>query len=182
MLSDRPTHQSSADSLPVLKLHPGADVTLSIQSDHALYLGVHWVDRQIVCAGDECPLCAYEPSTSRAFLLALVEHQKRWRPVMLDATPAVLARLDGLADGDRCVFRPGLRVQASRRKRTSPLRLDPLDNQGVVEAQYSGLTRLLRAIACLYRLPAPFSDETWQDWVCRVHPTVVHRAQSVIPA
>lgn len=178
MVSERPTSASAALSLPVLRLDPGSVQRVSLQSKVVLYVGVHFGRRSFICAGEGCPGCDRGQSRCRGYALGLLECRDRWRPVLLEGTSAAFARLQGLSTMDGMVLEAGLLVELSRRRKNSPLRIEPIAMGGPVDTQFSGYFRLLGAIAVLFALPAPKPGQSVEEWTSATRPAVIHQLQA----
>lgn len=168
MFSPSVPSSGSTWALPVLKLPPGGSVELVIASSRVLYCGVHWVGRCVLCVHEDCPGCEVSVSKVRGFAIALVTQGSARRPVIVEASSGCFFRLEGAADRDGFSLAPGLRVQASRRRKNSPLVLEPLGMNGSYESQFTPPWRLAAALAVLFKLSAPASAESVEAWTERV--------------
>lgn len=180
VLSDQPTSASAALGLPVFKLQAGHSARLSIQSVGPLFMGTHWLGRQIPCAGPACPACASSPSRSRGFALALLETRQSWRPTVVEASAGEWSRLEGLRVMEGVSFCPGLLVEASRRRTNSPLRMEPVSNGGQVDEQFTSPWRLCASLAVLFGLPLPKPGSSVGDFCAAARPAVERSLQRAL--
>lgn len=173
MVSQSPSRSSSALSLPVLRVPPGARARISIQSPNVLYVGTHWFNRELLCVGPDCPGCGRTGSRCRGFALGLLETGTAWRPVMLEGSSPMWSRLEGFRTMEGVAFEPGLVVEASKKAKTSPLRLEPVEAGGLIDLQFTSPRRLLSAMAVLFRLPVPGPDSSVSDWAADARPAAM---------
>lgn len=180
MLSDQPTSPSAAMGLPVFRLHAGHTARLSVQSVGPLFLGTHWLGRQIPCAGPSCPGCVHSPARARGFAIALIEEPNRWRPVMIEASAQEWSRLEGYRSREGVSFAPGMLVEASRKKSNSPLRMEPISNGGPIDEQFTTPWRLCSALAVLFQLPTPAGGTSVAAFCVTARPVVEHQLRHAI--
>lgn len=183
MVFEQPHHRAAAMALPVLRTQPGSVHQVTLQSEKVLYLGTHWFNAQLLCAGEDCPACDWSPSKCRGFAIGLAEAVQRQTPVLIEASAGSWSRVEGLRQMEGLAFKPGLRIEIGRRKRNSPLRLEPYAEGGPVEEQYRAAWRMVAALAVIFRLPIPRPDEDPQQWALRVKPAAVAKlAAAMKPA
>lgn len=180
MISSSPQSPSSAMALPVFRLEAGRTALLTLQGDSVLYMGVHYFGRSVPCLGVECPGCDRAPSRCRGFLLALLRVGERERPVVVEASAPQWSRLEGLRQMEGLAFEPGLVVEASRKKRNSPLRLEPVSGGGRIEEQFRSRWRLLSALSVLFSLPSPRAGMTCEEWATASRPAAVAQVLAAI--
>lgn len=180
VLSSEPTSARSAMGLPVFRLQAGHSSTLSIQSAGPLFMGTHWVGRQIPCAGPDCPACVLNPPRARGFAIALLQSGLAWRPVLVEASSAEWSRLEGFRAMEGVSFAPGMLVTASRRRSNSPLRMEPISNGGTVDEQFTSPWRLTSALAVLFQLTPPKPGQTVSDFCVAARPVVLRQLSDAI--
>lgn len=179
--TERPTCGSTW-ALPIFKLPAGARATLTLQSRALLFCGTHWLDRQFLCSGPDCPGCERGASRVRGFGLALWDTPRSQRPVIVEASSSSWSRVEGLRTMEGLRFAPGLVLEASKNRRNSPLRLEPVSAGGPVEAQFEAPWRLAAALAVLFNLSGPASDEPLDTWEDRVRPQALAQLVSALKA
>lgn len=163
----RPT-SGSTWALPIFKLPAGATAVLTLQSRALLFCGTHWLGRQHLCSGPDCPGCSRGAPSIRGFGLALWECPRSHRPVIVEASSSSWSRVEGLRAMEGLRFAPGLVLEASRSRKNSPLRLEPVKQGGPVEGQFEAPWRLAAALAVIFNLSSPATDEPLDTWEDRV--------------
>lgn len=159
-------------SLPVMKLGPRSGVELTIQSVEPVCIATHWIGRRLWCAGDDCPGCEVAPTRSVAYLIATYEHLGSSRVVLVETTPQELSRLAGFVQMGAYTDGPGLRVYASKQKKQSPTRLEPVGDGGKVVTGFNDTRRTVAAASVLAGVPLPAADASLEAYFQRVKPAV----------
>jgi hypothetical protein len=182
MISHRLPSSGSTWALPILKLQPGSQVEVVIASSRVLYCGVHWLGRELLCSGEDCAACERGISKVRGFAIAMVTQGHACRPVLLEASAGAFSRLEGLVAMDGMSLEPGLVVELSRRRKNSPLRMEPVRSGGGFEVQFKPAWRLAAALAVLFKLSMPSSEESVEVWVERVRPQAAAQLLAALSA
>lgn len=168
--------------LPLFRLQAGSECDLSIQSVGPLFLGSHFLGRQIPCAGPGCPACVHQVPRSRGFAIAVLTGPNAGRPVLVEASAPEWSRLEGLRAMEGMSFCPGLLVHCSRRRSNSPLRMEPVSNGGEVVESLTSPWRLCAALATLFKLPMPKAAGTVADFCVAARPIVVEQLTGALRA
>lgn len=180
MLSDSISDYPASLSLAVLRLHSGREVVASLQSDRLAVLETHWLGRQLACAGEGCPACVSSRARAKGYAVVQVDVGGRWAPVLVEASVASWSRVDFLNSSEGLSFAPGLELSLTKRKRNSPVRIEPIGMGGPVREDLVPRYRLLSAIAVLFGLPSPRGDEPDQEWVQRCRPAVLRSLEAAM--
>lgn len=166
-----------ARQLPVLRVAAGQRVLMALLDDEAVTVGVHWLDRPLMCPGSECPLCALGRSRFKVYRVVGVQSPEgKWRPCLGEFTEGSLDRLDTLARMESLAVCRGLIVEAKRRTSRSPLMVEPVEAYPptALPAVVAGLC--CEAVSVLYALPSPRADESIKAWANRARPAVMAHA------
>lgn len=157
-------------ALPVFKLPPGASGSLVIQSGTIIYLDVHWLGRAVVCTGEGCLGCESVTARTKGYFVAICETpQKKW-PVLVEATPQSIVRLEEQLLFNGVKHPRGQRVICTRRAKNRPLVFEPMDEVGFVDNVLTSGHRLVSAVALLFGLPLPHREESFEDYSDRIVP------------
>lgn len=169
---------ASRFSLPLLKVQPGQCIEFELASTEPLSIGVHWCDRSLVCVGDGCPLCDYSQCRSAVFaVVTQMVNGKPGREALLEMSASAYARLDGLLRMEGVRWAPTLLCQATRRKRNSPLVVEPRATGPRAIGSGSPPIRTLRAVCVLMKLAQPQAAESPSEWMLRMRPTFLAHAK-----
>ncbi len=162
-------HQSfdgtrSAFSLSLLKVSAGGRCDCVVQSSSPLWLDTHWVGRQILCPGEECPFCGNLPSRSQGYLVVTVDVAGETKPFLLEFTGTSALRFDERLRFFEIELKPGLEISLFRKSKRSPLVMEPGAADRAFDPCLADDRRLLNAIAVIFGLPlcaAKSSRATW---------------------
>lgn len=159
-------------SLPLMRVQPGQRSLVTIQSHQVIWLATHWVGKQVLCPGEDCELCQALSSRTHGYLVCAISDLGRERFVMLELTSGCWQRPLGILDCERRTTLSGTVVEVSRRRKRSPLHIDPCFEYGKVHAAASTVTRQLNAIAVLFGVSIAAESESAEEWAKRVAPAV----------
>lgn len=166
LVSDRDSR--SCWALGVLRVAPSQVVRVSLQGDRWWFFGSHWFGRVFICSGDGCPGCMVSQPRVMGYRVGLVEGSARWRPYLVEASSGTVAGLDGFCTMEGYGSVGGLVVEAGRRTKRSPLRLEPVSADGPTLPADRATPATLNAVAVLYGLPLMQAGEEPADWADRV--------------
>ena len=178
MISHASNEMRSRWALPLLRVMTGATVELSVQSENGIFFELHWLEKNYVCPGDDCPACADNVARVKGYFCALVSTGSGWQPVLVEATPSGVTRLYDQLRLEGCELKSGVRVTAFRRAKNRPVLFNLSGEAGPVDSTLSGDYRTLSACAVLFGLPLPERDEILTDYGARAVP--VARNQLIV--
>lgn len=157
------------DGLKVFKVNGGSTAEFCWRSESIVWVRQHWMRRAHLCTCDEdCPGCSWNSPRSVGFLAC---SSRYGRAGLLEVSPNAVERFEGLLAQEKGFRRQqpgGWWFEAARRGRRCPLLLDPLEL--VPNVELVPVMRVVRAIACLYRLRAPEGVDDVQAYFDAVKP------------
>lgn len=139
------------------------EVVFCCISESAFLVPVHWLGRNVVCAGGDCPVCPSRTPRRSFFAGILVENERRicelneslFRGVRTAATELGQEKLTGVC------------VRAVRSHKRDAWRVEQR-KVAAVNCELIGEAEIVFGVACLYRLSLPFQGEDWYSWLERV--------------
>lgn len=164
----------SALSLPIARLAPGMRQELVQQSAEWVCVNTHWFGRRLWCGGDGCPGCDSAPTRTVAYCVVGWQSPDRFQPLLLESTPQELARLNGLTQMEGLEIAPGLVFEATKAKKQSPTRLEPIRAGGLTLPEFSPPRIALAAAAVLAGAPVPAADDSFESYLTRIQPALDH--------
>lgn len=167
------------DGVKVFKVVEGSCLCFVAVSDAVVWVRQHWMRRAVLCSCDDaCPGCEWNNARTVGFLAV---EDDRGRRGLLEVSPPALDRLFGLQrmqeDASPTTLL-GLRFNASRLRRRTPLVLEPLEF--VDEVAEATVLRVARAVACLFRLPRVQDGEEVRTYFERVKCVLHERAAEAV--
>lgn len=182
MVSLNGSAPSAGNALPVLKVNARGLVDCVLQSSDFVVINTHWLGRRLWCVGENCPGCSFASIRSLAYAIVTVDRAGKKCPTLLECTLGELSRVQGLADMEGYEVAPGLRLQASRSKPRSPLRIEPTGVGGVIVPALASPRKTVAAAAVLASLPSPGEGTTLTDYFASVLPAVRTKLERAIAA
>lgn len=169
MIADSP---SKRPKLAVLKIRGGQAADLVVCCHCVLGLITHWIDgRSYACPGEDCPACIQcWPDRWAGFLVVRCVGTKARAPMLLELSSSSWDRLAGLMKLEGYGSVQALFLHAERRKKKSPLIVDPVAEAPEAAGRMVESMAVWSAISPLYGLPQPRLDETDSMWVERCKP------------
>lgn len=168
-------------SLPIIKVRPGAGVKVVLMGPEVLALPTHWVGRQLICPGEECPACDGQFPRVFHYLGAAFERAPgRWGLGLLELSDTTFSRMLAQFEVAGLKMERGEVVLLSRRYTKSPLVAQP---QGMKQEPGSlalNVLMLVQALAVLYQLPPQSGSQTLQEWAESVKPALRSHLQAAL--
>lgn len=158
----------AARGLPLLRVQAGTTCDLVSLSTRLAWFDTHYLGRQVICPGQACPYCLGEGGRAHGYLVGQVPHGQFRQPVLLEVSSQSWTRFEDLLQLEGGRFAAGLVLGISRKRKNSPLVLEPIGSMALDEAVSLPENRVLEAVAVLFQLPVPGPDEDWASWGSRV--------------
>lgn len=167
----------SVHSLQVLRVPAGMRYMLVMASESPVIVRTHWVGRRLWCAGTHCPACDTLPGRSVAYSVVIDWRDTGPVPLLLECTAREMDLLDREACACELGFGPGLRFEASRAKKRSPLRFRPVSDKAESLAAFAPVKRALNAAAVLGGYAPARDEESLVDYSLRLRVAVINRLE-----
>jgi len=142
------------------------EFSLQIVSQRVVVAHMHWMGRSVLCAGEDCPACAFRSPRLVYYVGALCQRERRVVEV-----PSSFADVIDWACRHLNRDNPvGICIRISR--------FSARDTWKAVEAQLRPLScdpmaefQIAREVAIALRIGTPMANERWQEWIDRVRET-----------
>jgi hypothetical protein len=171
----------SVMSLPIIKVKPGAGIDVVLMGPEVVALPTHWVGRQLVCPGDDCPACDSQFPRVFHYLGAAFERSPgKWGLGLLEMSDTTTGRLCAQMEVAGVFFKRGEVVRLSRRYTKSPLVAQPLNMTKEPGSLALNMLMLVQALAVLYQLPPQSGSQTLQEWTESVKPVLRSHLQAAL--
>lgn len=168
-------------SLPLVRCRAGTRTAVWFLGAGPLWASTHWIERQMICPGPECPACGLTPGRDFGYLgVAYGAEHSSLRVGILEVSLATFGRLDGLCRMEGRPVARGLGLELSRKFPKSPLVATPLLCEPPATLPAFDSSGLLSAVATLYRLPQPQILESAADWSQRVGPAALRMIEAAV--
>ncbi len=161
----------SSQSLGVLRFGAGMVRDLAVGCADPVFFGIHWDGkRQLLCAGEICPICGGDGARQTGFLLVESQAQHDYgRQLLIGVSFPGIVRAQEFCLEQHMKWAPGLVITVSRRKKNSPLMIKPKEVRPVQVCQATTMT-IIGAAATLFGVPTPAAHETPETWSARIQP------------
>lgn len=159
----------------ILRIPPGRELRVTIESRTAFIWLTHWTGADYLCPGEGCPLC--DTQRARAKGWTLVSNQTGSCTKLLELSETVLRALTAATN---VLLERGTHLQLSRPKSRKPLRIEILDEPPKPHTAWEHPTLVICQVARLYKLPWPWKEEPADSWLNRVRPTLEARATKAV--
>lgn len=163
-LLNRGSNAPETRSLPVLKIKTTRGAVVVLQMDAPVWFGTHYLDKQYLCSGADCPACIDRALRIKGYMPILGGDPENLRPGMLEFSTSTWDRLLGRGNALEILIGRGTTVEATRRKAKSPLALEPLPNRGQLDFTLESQEHLVSCIAVLHRLRPLRDGESAVEW------------------
>lgn len=170
MVTSEPRSAESSAALTLLKMKPGHQIELTIQSEAPIWIETHWLGKQVWCSGEGCLACTNMKPRSKAYFLATIESGNRALPFLIEIVQASMHRLAESTMSDGVLWQKGLVVVATKAAKNKPLLLTYLKTGGAVLESLTSGQRTLAATALLAGMPLPGQEESNEEYSSRVRP------------
>jgi len=168
-------------SLPIIKVKPGATVSVVLLGPEVLSLPTHWVGRQLVCPGEECPACDGQFPRVFHYLGAAFERSPgRWGMGLLEMSDTTMGRAQAQFSALGVKWERGAGLLLSRRYTKSPLVAAPQCCMREPGNLVLNLLMLVQALAVLYQMPPQTGSQTLQEWSESVKPVLRSHLQAAL--
>jgi len=171
-----PSAVRSSRSLPVARIRPGSEVDFQLVTPSPVWIDTHWLNKQLLCPGDVCPVCGGGGGRTHGFLVVSVRNPVPARLALLELSVASWHRFQSLSKMSDFALMTGTLFTGSRRRKNSPLVCEPTGFSKTVDPADAELARVLDAVATLFGLPVMKPKETALEWSDRVR----HLASSML--
>lgn len=177
-------HQSfegtrSAFSLSLLKVSGGSRCDAVVQSSRPIWLDTHWIGRQILCPGIDCPFCESLPSRSQGYLVVTVDVRDEVKPFLLEFTGTSALRFTERLQFFDLQLKSGLEISLWRKSQRTPLVIEPGASDRLVDPQLAEDRRLLNAISVIFGLPLCAAASSREIWAEKAMPVALKWAEAM---
>lgn len=169
-------------ALKVLRVLPGMREGVVFGPGRWIAFGTHWVERLMLCPGEECVACGFGPPRVMCYRPGVLAVPGRCQPVLVEAPVSSVARLEGFMRMESIALDAAIAVDVSRPHRRSAIRIEPSGKQPAADAVPLGELVAVNACAVLFGLPLCGEGESARDWACRVRPVAASRLGAAVRA
>lgn len=168
------------DCLPMFRIKPRSVVRSYLQRREPVWFATHFIERQFICGGDNCPVCESQTPREHGYMPVVAEYGGKLRASLLELSRTAWEKFDALCRMEEISLAEGYEVEISRSKSNSPLYIEPIKITNHFKAHLALPSFTVNCVARIHGVRGMEDDETPEKWNINTAPARCFLLQEAI--